>query len=459
MSPSSRSRDVRRSHPPLSLRRGDPVVRLSSPMGAVVATRTASGRSPNAKRPLRSFRHRPLARSTPLIRACQACVRRHDLRRAEGQSLEHSSAEQPTTADSDAAAAAPPPVPKRPPAPPLTTLPPVAASPTLPSAPASQLDCAPPNAPRIPAAKQVHKATAAANRIAAAGRRLPPNSSIVGRTRHMRRPMEQRYDQIGVGYTDRRQPDPRLATDIHDALGDAESIVNVGAGTGSYEPRDRPLVAVEPSIAMIRQRSRSAAPAVRACAEELPFADGAFGASLAVLTIHHWSNWRAGLHEMVRVSRRRVVLFTWDPASENSWLREYFPHLVDSDRLRFPGLTALREILGDIEVLPVRVPHDCTDGFMGAYWRRPSAYLDPRVRGAISSLSTGESSVSLAHLADDLSTGTWERKHGQVLKCEDLDVGYRLVIASLPSNMPSQLRRAGQRSVDGQLAGAARRSR
>jgi SAM-dependent methyltransferase len=206
--------------------------------------------------------------------------------------------------------------------------------------------------------------------------------------------------------------------------------VNVGAGTGSYEPTDRLLVAVEPSITMIRQRRASAMPAVRASAEKLPFADGAFGASLAVLTIHHWSDWRAGLLEMVRVSRRRVVLFTWDPASENSWINEYFPRLVDSDRLRFPSITALRGILGEIEVIRVRIPHDCTDGFMGAYWRRPSAYLDPGVRNAISSLSTGESSVSLAHLADDLATGAWEQKHGQVLKHEELDLGYRLVIAS-----------------------------
>lgn len=185
---------------------------------------------------------------------------------------------------------------------------------------------------------------------------------------------------------------------------------------------------------MIRQRSESAAPAVLARAEELPFADRTFDASLAVLTIHHWSNWQAGLSEMVRVSRRRVVLFTWDPASENSWLNEYFSQLVDSDRLRFPTLAAVQEILGEVETIPVRIPHDCMDGFLGAYWRRPSAYLDPGVRGAISSLSTMESTVSLAHLADDLSTGAWERKHGQVLKHEELDLGYRLVIATMPSN-------------------------
>jgi SAM-dependent methyltransferase len=256
---------------------------------------------------------------------------------------------------------------------------------------------------------------------------------------HMRQTADKRYDQIGAGYAHRRKPDPRLAAVIHDALGNAESIVNVGAGTGSYEPTDRLLVAVEPSITMIRQRPEFAAPVVRAFAEKMPFADGAFDASLAVLTIHHWSDWRAGLREMVRVSRRRVVLFTWDPASGNSWLYDYFPHLVDSDRLRFPSIAAFREILGEIEVSPVRIPHDCTDGFMGAYWRRPSAYLDPAVRTAISSLSTGESSVSLAHLAGDLSTGAWEQKHGQILKHEDLDLGYRLVMASLPSYKPLKL--------------------
>jgi SAM-dependent methyltransferase len=225
-------------------------------------------------------------------------------------------------------------------------------------------------------------------------------------------------------------PDPRLAAVIWGALGDAESIVNVGAGSGSYEPRDRRVVAVEPAIAMIRQRPALAAPVVRACAEALPFPDGSFGAALAVLTIHHWSDWRAGLRELVRVSRHRVALFTWDPQSDGSWLNDYFPHLVDADRLRFPRLTALQEILGEIETIAVRIPHDCTDGFMGAYWRRPSAYLDPGVRGAISSLANAASSVSLATLADDLNTGDWERKHGHVLKYQEIDLGYRLVVAS-----------------------------
>jgi SAM-dependent methyltransferase len=246
----------------------------------------------------------------------------------------------------------------------------------------------------------------------------------------MQQAAAQKYDQIGAGYALRRRPDPRIAAVIWGALGDAESTVNVGAGAGSYEPPGRSVVAVEPAIAMIRQRSPFAAPAVQASAEALPFSDGSFGTAMAVLTIHHWTDWRAGLRELLRVSRRRVVLLTWDPRSEGSWLSNYFPSLVDADRLRFPGLPALQEILGETEVIPVQVPHDCADGFMGAYWRRPAAYLDPGVRSAISSMATAESSGALAKLADDLNTGAWERKHGQVLKLEQIDLGYRLVVAA-----------------------------
>jgi SAM-dependent methyltransferase len=182
----------------------------------------------------------------------------------------------------------------------------------------------------------------------------------------MRQAAEQRYDRLGLRYARRRRPDPRLAAVIWRALGEADSLVNVGAGVGSYEPRDRPVMAVEPALAMIRQRPASSAPSVRACAEALPFRDGSFGAALAVLSIHHWFDWRAGLREMVRVSRGRVVLLTWDPQSGSSWLSDYFPHVTDADRLRFPDLRAIREVLGETEIVPVRIPHDCTDGFMGA---------------------------------------------------------------------------------------------
>jgi SAM-dependent methyltransferase len=247
---------------------------------------------------------------------------------------------------------------------------------------------------------------------------------------------EQRYDRIGVGYADRRRPDPRLAAVMSEALRDADSILNVGAGTSAYEPTGRRVVAVEPAIAMIRQRPASAAPVVRAYAEALPFSDRSFDSALAVLTIHHWPDWRAGVREMIRICRRRIVLFTWDPQSETSWLGDYFPQLIDADRSRFPTLTALRATLGKTEIVPVKIPHDCTDGFMGAHWRRPFAYLDPNVRSAISSMAGGMSPLSLSQLADDLSTGAWARKHGQVLKRKDMDLGYRLVVASVPSNKP-----------------------
>jgi len=181
---------------------------------------------------------------------------------------------------------------------------------------------------------------------------------------------------------------------------------------------------------MVGQRPVGAAPVVRACAEALPFGNGAFATALAILTIHHWSDWRAGLREMARVSRHRIVLFTWDPQAESSWLRDYFARLFEDDRRRFPTMGAIEEVLGEIEVVTVPIPHDCTDGFMGAYWRRPQAYLDPGVRSAISSLATGDADDCLAKLADDLRTGAWAQKHQHLLQREELDLGYRLIIGS-----------------------------
>ena len=238
----------------------------------------------------------------------------------------------------------------------------------------------------------------------------------------------QRYDRIGAGYALRRIADARLAAAISGGLGEPGGLLNVGAGAGSYEPIDRPVIAVEPSLAMARQRPARAAPVVRACAEALPFADRAFSAALAVLTIHHWSDWRAGLREMRRVSFDRVVVLTWDPHAEGSWLGDYFPRLLENDRLRFPTIAAIAEVLGAIDVVTVPIPHDCTDGFMGAYWRRPQAYLDPGVRSAISSLAAEDAHSCLATLADDLRSGAWARRHGDLLQRENLDLGYRLII-------------------------------
>ncbi len=184
--------------------------------------------------------------------------------------------------------------------------------------------------------------------------------------------MAELYDSIGTNYRRFRRPDPRIQRVLLRALDGLGTVVNVGAGTGSYEPRDRFVVAVEPSMVMIRQRSQEAAPAVQATATDLPFRDGSFDGSLAILTIHHWEDWRRGLRELVRAARRRVVVLTWDPSAEGFWLVEdYFPEILRIDRQIFPGLEALREELGHIRVEPVAIPHDCTDGFLGAYLRRP----------------------------------------------------------------------------------------
>lgn len=194
------------------------------------------------------------------------------------------------------------------------------------------------------------------------------------------------YDLIGRGYALNRRPDPRISRQILDALGDATTVVNVGAGAGSYEPRDLAVTAVEPSIEMIRQRPAGAAPVMRAIAEQLPFADGSFDASLAVLTIHHWRDQALGLAEMRRVSRRRAVILTWDiRTGAKFWLTaHYFPEITVFDSTRFASIEKLATDLGGAKVIVVSVPRDCQDGFLAAFWARPEEYLDPRRRAAMS---------------------------------------------------------------------------
>ena len=244
------------------------------------------------------------------------------------------------------------------------------------------------------------------------------------------------YDTIGRGYARQRRPDPRIAARLHEALGDARSVLNVGAGAGSYEPSDRRVVAVEPSEVMLAQRPPSAAPAVRARAEALPFPDQAFDVAMAVLTLHHWSDRARGLAECARVARQRVVLLTWDPAADAFWLlQDYFPAFVEVDRRQFPAMAAYAEAFGPatrVEVATVPVPHDCIDGFLGAYWARPAAYLDPAVRAGISSFALPGADAGLERLRADLATGAWHARHGHLLATDALDLGYRLVVAHLP---------------------------
>ncbi len=241
--------------------------------------------------------------------------------------------------------------------------------------------------------------------------------------------MASRYDRIGLDYSELRKPDPRIAAAIEAALGDSRTILNVGAGAGSYEPTGREVTALEPSIEMIRQRRTPAAAVVQGRAEDLPFADSSFDSSMAILTVHHWSDRAKGLAEMRRVTRGPVVLLTYDPSFRGFWLFDYIPELVALDEAQMPKLEDYERRLGPVDTAPVPTPHDCTDGFLAAYWRRPAAYLDPRVRAAMSSFwALGDVSPALARLGADLDSGAWARRHSGLLALDALDCGYRLVV-------------------------------
>lgn len=238
------------------------------------------------------------------------------------------------------------------------------------------------------------------------------------------------YDTIGVNYSELRKPDPRIEAMIGKALGSAKTVLNVGAGAGSYEPADRQVTAIEPSMEMIRQRPAGAAPVVQGRAEELPFGDDSFDASMAVLTVHHWSDKAKGLAEMRRVTRGRVVVLTYDPAFRGFWLADYIPELVDLDEAQMPRMTDYEIWLGPVDISPVPIPHDCSDGFLCAYWRRPAAYLDARIRAAISSFwALGDVSAALSGLEEDLASGAWARRYPDLPDLDERDCGYRLIVA------------------------------
>ncbi|MBO4274693.1 class I SAM-dependent methyltransferase [Microbispora triticiradicis] len=243
------------------------------------------------------------------------------------------------------------------------------------------------------------------------------------------------YDEIGTTYSAVRRPDPRVAARITAAIGDAATVVNVGAGAGSYEP-PRTLLAVEPSAVMIAQRPPGAAPAVRARAEALPLADDVADAVMAILTVHHWSDLAAGIAEMRRVARRRVVILTWDQeVTRDYWfLAEYLPEGVALDEGRTPSIAELGRMLGGARVEAVPVPHDCADGFGAAYWRRPAAYLDPVAQSGMSVFGQlGPEIVrrALDRLAADLESGRWHERHRDLLGLQEYDAGYRLLVADL----------------------------
>ena len=217
--------------------------------------------------------------------------------------------------------------------------------------------------------------------------------------------MSAKYNVIGLNYAKLRKPDRRIARIIENALGSAKTVLNVGAGTGSYEPADRSVIAVEPSCEMIQKRSPAAAMAIQASAENLPFDDKSFDASMAILTIHHWHNKAAGLRELRRVTRGPMVLLTFDPSCR-PWLMDYLPELAALDEAQMPAMSDYGRWLGPVRITPVLVPHNCSDGFLYAYWRRPAAYLDPYIRSGSSSfwiISNAE--VKLQNLKRDLESG------------------------------------------------------
>ena len=241
------------------------------------------------------------------------------------------------------------------------------------------------------------------------------------------------YERHGRTYAAHRRADPRIAARIHAALGDARTVVNVGAGAGSYEPGDRWVLAVEPSATMRAQRPPGAAPAIAGRAEALPLDDGAVDAAMACVTVHHWEPPEAGLRELRRVARGPVVVFTLDLDHHVAWLQEHLAEGLAVERPRFPEPEAVATALGGrtrIETIPT--PADCTDGFFEAYWNRPEALLQPEVRGAQSLWALLEPRVEariVERLRAALADGSWDAEHGHLRAMASYEGALRLVIS------------------------------
>ncbi len=252
------------------------------------------------------------------------------------------------------------------------------------------------------------------------------------------------YDTIGRGYIAHRRVEPSWEAVIHEQLGDGRVVVNVGAGTGNYEPGDRMVIAVDPSSVMMQQRAAGAAPGVRASGSALPFPSGCTDVAMAILTLHHWDDWAVGLSELCRVAPRRIVLTMDFEMHSRFWLLEdYVPEVGEMTRGLEPGYDTVAEAIGvgpsagvagaaACDVIPLLVPRDMHDGVLGAYWCRPEAYLDPAVRANCSGLALADPAVvarGVAALEADLSSGVWQRRHADLAELAAIDLGYRLVVA------------------------------
>jgi len=240
------------------------------------------------------------------------------------------------------------------------------------------------------------------------------------------------YDACAPGYPAQRQTEPRIAAYIDAALGEARTVVNVGAGAGSYEPRDRNVIAVEPSAAMRAQRPDHLAPAIDARAEKLPLDDDSTDAAMALITIHHWDDPIGGLREMLRVARDRVLVLTFDiDVLADFWMiTDYLPEALADDRERFPAIATILDTLGAHAAQPVPIPADCVDGFFESHYARPEQYLDRSVREAQSiwpRLPPGVEQRALGALGADLQSGAWDRRHGHLRTQATYEGGLRLI--------------------------------
>ena len=248
--------------------------------------------------------------------------------------------------------------------------------------------------------------------------------------------MSERYETIGRSYAATRREDPRIAWRIHEALGDARSVVNVGAGTGSYEPVDRYVIAVEPSDVMAEQRPPSRVPAIRASAGELPLRDRSVDAAMAVLTLHHWDDAQErGVRELRRVARDRVVILTYDASvSGRMWLMaDYLPEVAALDERIFPSPDALTGWLGGaVEVQTLPISRDTSDWMLGSFWAHPERVLDERARANTSGFARMPDDVVqrvVSSLRRDLEDGSWDARHGELRTLDEHDVGLRLIVA------------------------------
>jgi SAM-dependent methyltransferase len=243
------------------------------------------------------------------------------------------------------------------------------------------------------------------------------------------------YETMGVEYSGIRRADPRIEAAIHAALGDARRVLNIGAGTGSYEPTDREMIAVEPSAVMRAQRPPHLVEAIEGVAEDIPLPDKSVDATMGVFTMHHWDDVDRGLAEVARVTRDRVAFLTLDvDRTATIWLAEYLPEMIELNSRDFPTFDQLADAFPGLEIDPVPAPADCTDGFCIALWSRPEAQLDPRVRQSSSIWHQIPDEVierRLSRLRADLESGEWDRRFGHLRDAETLDIGLRLVRAEL----------------------------